>query len=635
MPLKTRPAIAGGPLPAARPDPLRSAQKAIGKEFQAKGQALHDLFHGGVAPGAELIPEAPSVLGKETSSRLRALFTEVSSTQVARHSILAAERTQLQVAASSLAGLCDWVEEVEPADPDHLDGRRQLTTLWERTSEVRLVWAALEVPGVRELLDPAVFERLASVEETLRADLAAVSKAVSQAQPQRPMLTAAQVQEPAAAAAAIGELLGNQGGLTKTLVARANELAPGSEGAKNLTALALLLDGALGASDYGTVGTGWHSLRSRLEYRERAYDPFLEFAAVPRRGDSRETFKAELHKALAGKGELGQALGELVTRGFLREVGLGPADAKDWEPSLPAVRDLLDREMLLPLRALNKVREWAAGKGWGPKVAHLYPPKVKEITRHMVEGDYTQWLRNAPWSKEQLRHLTPAQKEQWFAPTQVQVPTRGGKKLTTREEHGPERAYVTKIGGPSHGFDVGPECLMPLLANARTTPVLIDSPHWPHNAVGRAYLRLLETEDGKPVLYLEPLQVDFPYQAEGADYRDFMLALVRHAAAKAKQLGVPLSLEAPDPRAHPAMRMDSLVEQSGLKGKMVVERYYLAPSGGLVEASDTLARLHDWPQTEGMMSDALERLVILPPGQEKPKKGQAKPDGAAKDWLPK
>ena len=51
-------------------------------------------------------------------------------------------------------------------------------------------------------------------------------------------------------------------------------------------------------------------------------------------------------------------------------------------------------------------------------------------------------------------------------------PAVGGGHLKTREEDGIDLLWVTKIGGPSHGFDYGPHCLLPLLANGRTKAIL-------------------------------------------------------------------------------------------------------------------------------------------------------------------
>ena len=72
------------------------------------------------------------------------------------------------------------------------------------------------------------------------------------------------------------------------------------------------------------------------------------------------------------------------------------------------------------------------------------------------------------------------------------------------------RFWATKIGGPSHGFDVEAQCgsaaasvvvsrdavlhisprpgHLPLLANARSKVILVSDPSYPHHPVGRAEL---------------------------------------------------------------------------------------------------------------------------------------------------
>ena len=66
--------------------------------------------------------------------------------------------------------------------------------------------------------------------------------------------------------------------------------------------------------------------------------------------------------------------------------------------------------------------------------------------------------------------------------------------------------WATKIGGPSHGFDLEGQCLLPLLCNARHKVILVSDPGWPHHPSGRAHFRLLwihGTSPPRPVLWLE------------------------------------------------------------------------------------------------------------------------------------
>ena len=68
-----------------------------------------------------------------------------------------------------------------------------------------------------------------------------------------------------------------------------------------------------------------------------------------------------------------------------------------------------------------------------------------------------------------LASLTNEQRAIWSS-NQLTTKTMSplGHALRTREEDDVDLLWVTKIGGPSHGFDVGANCLLPLLANGRT-----------------------------------------------------------------------------------------------------------------------------------------------------------------------
>ena len=124
---------------------------------------------------------------------------------------------------------------------------------------------------------------------------------------------------------------------------------------------------------------------------------------------------------------------------------------------------------------------------------------------------------------------------------------------------------ATKIGGPSHGFDIEGQCLLPLVANARSsdpclrnsrtlapthsrhpltlhlsklpTPhnspltfsppppcsrhkvILVSDPAYPHHPVGRAHFRLLAfANSGKPVLWLETTNTDFRARVNSRPY---------------------------------------------------------------------------------------------------------------------
>src|SRR5258708_24299179 len=78
-------------------------------------------------------------------------------------------------------------------------------------------------------------------------------------------------------------------------------------------------------------------------------------------------------------------------------------------------------------------------------------------------------------------------------------------------------------------------------------------------------------------------------------------AQVKDALAKAKEMGIPLSLE----------RWDrDVLDALGVKYERQEERFVLEPSGGIFEASDTLELGHDCVQTKRLTTDPIERLVV-------------------------
>lgn len=354
------------------------------------------------------------------------------------------------------------------------------------------------------------------------------------------------------------------------------------------------------APDYAKTGKGWFHPSSRRDYRERAHDPFTRFLSAARQTASEERFRADLEKVAGGKLEADRVLVET----FLREIGLTPAETKGWKPTAQAIRLALDHELFLPLRALVETRE-TMNKG-DESLSPAIEKAVKNIVRHVVEGDYRSWRLESSIAKKQLSGLNAARLEAWKHRAHHETQY-GRVKLETQEEDGLGLFWVTKIGGPSHGFDYGGECLLPLLSNARTKAILVDDPRWPHNAAARAYLRLLHREDQTPVLYLEPLQRDFPHREKFGDDPAiddaFYAAIMEHAAAKAAEMNLPLSI---------APEYAPIADRLKLKTAPAEERLLLRASNGVYEASDTLSGKHDWPQQKDELTEPLKRLWILP-----------------------
>jgi len=169
--------------------------------------------------------------------------------------------------------------------------------------------------------------------------------------------------------------------------------------------------------------------------------------------------------------------------------------------------------------------------------------------------------------------------------------------------------WATKIGGPSHGFDIEGQCLLPLLANARHKVILVsDLAAWPHHPIGRAHFRLLWVAGSappKPVLWLETVNTDFAAQGRVND-RSWRAAVLSHAVGKANAMGVGLSVE-----SH-MMGALQAAASPGCAVTQVEDKLVLRPSNGVVEASDYLTHKHDWVQLEEETTTPLRRALYQP-----------------------
>jgi hypothetical protein len=426
-------------------------------------------------------------------------------------------------------------------------------------------------------------------------------------------------------AAALAESLGDPA-LAKELVWALDRVPPAEQAAwkASLAAVVRLADQALSAPDYAKSGMGWQYPSSRREYRAAVYDPWVQLAAKPRQEASRAALLEAL-RGVARSGQPGAALDRALVGRFAAEIGADPALTAG--ANADAVRRALDKEALLALRALNETSEDMADNALRPKVRDLFAAQkpaparpelasrikrlVTELTGHILTGDYRDWRYENLRSAVQLAALSPERARAWRDGS-LSIEHRGSanNRLRTREEDDVELLWVTKIGGPSHGFDYGGNCLLPLLSNGRTKAILVDDERWNGNASTRAYLRMLPLADGTPTLYLEPTQRDFPHRRaydgqnkeyEPAETGSVMGALIRHAMAKADQLGLELSL--PD-------EYKGTLEFMGIPFRVERRRYAVEPSAGLFEASDTLGLGHDFLNDERVLTPPLERLVI-------------------------
>lgn len=370
-----------------------------------------------------------------------------------------------------------------------------------------------------------------------------------------------------------------------------------SDHPQTVRALRLLAEQAQGI-DYASLRMGWHHPNARSEYRKRQHRSFTD-----QRSRVRTEASHTLLKELITTGGASEAA---VTAAFVREIGLKADAPAASGANFGAVLAALEAELLLPLRAYQE----HGGKAYRTKPGAPIPPAavdqvILDITTHVLKGDFSAWRYSNPIGRRQLQGLSEAQVAKWAEPARTKV-----GNLVVHEGSAGELDFfwATKIGGPSHGFDYEPQCLLPLLANARHKALLVSDPGWPAHPAGRAHLRLLWSQHLKPVLWLETVNVDFA--AGGAvNPGPWQRAVLEHVVTKAAAVGSGVSL---DPGL--AELMASVAAELGLGGVVnhVHETLTLRPSTGIVEASDYLAGAHDWVQMEEQVVGPFHRALYFP-----------------------
>jgi hypothetical protein len=510
--------------------------------------------------------------------------------------------------ASDLAGANRAPEELT-VDRDTLP--EHFRTRLKMLDDVAQVERAIGAAGSCDAVGKFPLEQLESVKARLRADVARLTAARDKAiaHTEAPALPAAELATAEGAARALGRVLLAPELGQALIEAVARVPAPEREAfGADLAAFARVADSARSAPDYRTTRMGWQYPKSRMAYRASSFDPWVMYASEPRQVASREA----AIEALVGVSQAAEpqaALSSALAESFVREIGVPAKKASGWKISGEAIRAAAAAEMLLPLRALNETVDDMAQAGRGarrslfegaPGLVPEVRTVVDEISRHVLEGDYRRWRVSSPASRRQLDSLDAKGLENW-SDRSISIAADG---LSSREEDDLGLFWVTKIGGPSHGFDYGGNCLLPLLANGRTRTILADDPRWSHSAAARCYLRLLPTADGAPTLYLEPTQRDFAHDhAIGGDdeYLRLQVALLRHAIAKAEAMGLPLSV--PDD-------YEGALDVLGVRARARKERFRIEPSAGVFEASDTLGLGHDFVNNQRELTPKLERLWI-------------------------
>ena len=378
---------------------------------------------------------------------------------------------------------------------------------------------------------------------------------------------------------------------------------------KSLASFTLIADSALTMLDYDKLGTGWEGWgmggtnypENHEGYRRRKYRPDFDKSSQPRRDRSKGELAAAIGEVMNAKDPVA-AMESVLASSMIQQLGISEKVSADWKPKTDAIAKALDQDLFIPMRALLDAtlhldhRGGIPMKGYRPQeLDRMCREVVEEIAKHVVEGDFEEWRFSHELSRLQLACLTPEQEAAYRAPLTRETWSGSGKKITTRDEQGSGLFWVTKIGGPSHGFDMLSQCLIPLLANARNGAIVVEEEGYPDFAA-RSVIRLFPLADGKPVLYLEMLQVDFPHEdyGKGAVSRsDLRMAIIEHAVEKAKAMGVPLVI-APSKFE----KTEAFAEALGLRHERKELELVLHPSAGVFEASDTLVGAHHAPQTK-------------------------------------
>jgi hypothetical protein len=518
------------------------------------------------------------------------------------------------------------------------EARAQYAARTKMRDAVRAVAESIEAAGQVA----ARFPRgpIEAIEARLTADIEALTKNFGEIVTSISMPTVAQIFPRALtmddvdtlkkAAAVLAKLFADPS-LEAKLIATGTKVREGQQEwfVKNLGAYALLADAASTALDYAKLPTGWDTLgefgrgiypTTREGYRNRAYDPKLVAISRERQIDARLSLRDTLKSVLASDTPT-TSLQRALARGFADQIGIPATVFAGWKPKAAALREAIAGETLIPLRALYDAtghldHRFPPLEGHDPKALNVACRQlVVEVARHIAEGDYAEWRASNPLSSRQLARLTPDQRRAYLTPLSIETVV-GGRRVKTREEFGNDLLWFTKVGGPSHGFDMISQCLLPLLANVRSGTVIIDDPEWPKEPAGRAYLRLINTAKGEPMLYLEMAQPDFPYKK--LDRMELKRVTIEHALAKAEAMNVPLAVF-----LHEHEPTRELLKKHGVPFQAMRVRFKLDPSAGVFEASDSLLEHHHTPQTKEVTTEPIRCAIIRPGKAAEPKPEQA------------
>lgn len=372
--------------------------------------------------------------------------------------------------------------------------------------------------------------------------------------------------------------------------------------------------------DYKTLGLNWDHPQSRTAYRKAEGASFSKRASRDRQERSRVAIHqltlnlvAVLAASTAGDAKHHKAE-KLLVESFCEEIG---APQLATNATFPGVLAALDGELLLPLRAFAEATSSMFTTFGGQPVPHEpITQKVHELLEATLTDRFSEWRYTNPIGVAQLAGLSEGQIATWREPSRSEHPG----PLVVHEDDAGELGFwwATKIGGPSHGFDLEGQCLLPLLCNARHKVILVSDPAFPHHPAGRAHFRLLWVAGASPpraILWLETVNADFTARV---DTRPWLAAVLKHAATKAATMGLALSVE-----TYLADKLGAVVEGhlGGSRADVarVNDRLILRPSNGVLEASDYLSNKHDWVQMEEELTAPLSRALYTPKPSAQPR----------------
>eukprot|EP00854_Cymbomonas_tetramitiformis_P010721 gene10721-12683_t len=197
--------------------------------------------------------------------------------------------------------------------------------------------------------------------------------------------------------------------------------------------------------DYATLKLGWDHPESRTEYRDALSRSATCPASRKRQSESKRCLLEMIKLIADGKAQARTA----IPLAFMNEIGVG---SPSYEPLFQGVLRALENELVLPLRALNEGQESMTRTFNGqPVPADPIARAVSDITKNVVQGTYKEWRYNNPVGQQQLKGLSDQQIALWAESSSLQQGA-----VRTHEDQNDELGlfWATKIGGPSHGFDI-------------------------------------------------------------------------------------------------------------------------------------------------------------------------------------